>query len=296
MSTRSKFLSITAACISFAAISAATATAAKADVLYVNGNMALNTNNAFSKIDGQPRMSLWPRNDNDSDQQFSIERANQGGGLLRQKSTGKCLNVHNPNNGGAVNVWPCDPNDVDQNFNIVPLDNGAAYLVKRAGTNQCVDSPTRSSYGLIHMIGCDPNNANQRWMSNVKINTSITNPVVPPTPQNDIVRRAKVWVDQRISYDQQGYYQGYRQDCSGFVSMAWGIVNRYGNPESTNTGGLPNYSTTLNSKDELRPGDAINNRKYWNDGHVVLFVRWVDKNQGTFIDRENLDSSLVRRK
>ncbi|MGG6269046.1 hypothetical protein ACQ4M3_34250 [Leptolyngbya sp. AN03gr2] len=97
---------------------------------------------------------------------------------------------------------------------------------------------------------------------------------------NSILAHAKTWVDRRVPYNQGAYYQGYRQDCSGFVSMAWQL------PVSAVTSTLPQFSRTLSSRDELQAGDAINNRKIGNEGHVVLFVQWKDKNQGKFIAYE----------
>lgn len=82
-----------------------------------------------------------------------------------------------------------------------------------------------------------------------------------------MVRRAKVWVDKGIPYNQSAYYEGFRQDCSGFISMAWSL------PVSAVTSTLPQYAKTLTSQNDLLPGDAINNRKIGNYGHVVLFVR-----------------------
>ncbi|MCT7969177.1 hypothetical protein NG799_22945, partial [Laspinema sp. D1] len=119
------------------------------------------------------------------------------------------------------------------------------------------------------------------------VNYDVPGTVTPVTPtpnpspvQNIILNRAKVWVDGQIPYNQGKYYQGYRQDCSGFVSMAWQL------PVSAVTSTLPQYAITLQSKEQLQPGDAINNRGIGNGGHVVLFVRWVDKAKGTFIAYE----------
>src|SRR5207253_11405424 len=39
--------------------------------------------------------------------------------------------------------------------------------------------------------------------------------------RGDIIARAKAWVDVPVPYDEGSLYQGYREDCSGFVSMAW---------------------------------------------------------------------------
>lgn len=153
---------------------------AHAESFVVDGNQALNTNNSFRKIDGQPRMSTYRFNANDADQQFDRMAGNQGGTLLRQRSTGKCLNAHRITNGSEINVWPCNPNDRDQNFNL--LSQGSGYfLIQRTGTNQCVDSPDRVDAGKIHMWQCISNNSNQRWRSSTQV-ASTPAPAPNPAP------------------------------------------------------------------------------------------------------------------
>ena len=39
--------------------------------------------------------------------------------------------------------------------------------------------------------------------------------------RDQVLTRAKAWVDAGVAYSQVTYTGGYRQDCSGFVSMAW---------------------------------------------------------------------------
>lgn len=130
----------------------------------LNGNKALNTNNNFRRIDGQPRMSIWQHNRNDPDQQFDRLPGRNGAVLLRHRSTGKCLNAHRLFNGAEINVWNCNANDPDQNFNLIGLGN-QEFLIQRAGTNLCVDSPTRTDGGRVHLWTCDRNNSNQRFKS-----------------------------------------------------------------------------------------------------------------------------------
>ncbi|AFY31832.1 RICIN domain-containing protein [Calothrix sp. PCC 7507] len=137
---------------------------AHAETFSVQGGMALNTNNNFSRIDGNPRMSIYRLNNNDNDQQFDRLSGNRGGILLKHRSTGKCLNAHYLSQGSQINVWPCDANDPDQNWNLVNVGSGY-NLIKRTGTNLCVDSPTRDNQGKVHLINCDANNGNQRWNS-----------------------------------------------------------------------------------------------------------------------------------
>ncbi|MCX2948648.1 hypothetical protein, partial [Lentzea sp. NEAU-D7] len=84
----------------------------------------------------------------------------------------------------------------------------------------------------------------------------------------DMMVRSQPWIDARVPYSQAGchsnQYGSYRTDCSGYVSLIWGL----GRSETTLT--LRNFSSLINRAD-LRTGDAL-----LNDGHVALFVRWAD--------------------
>ena len=251
------------AAIAIASVSlVATAQAAQAwETFQVNGGYALNTNNNFRLIDGNPRMSLYQHNINDPDQQFDSSSKGTWGTLLRHSSTGKCLNGHYLWNGAEINVWPCSASDRDQNWDLQSVGNGE-FLIHRTGTNFCVDSPTRTNTGRIHLITCDANNANQRWRSSAT-----------GSNQSRILQRAKAWVDARVPYSMVKEYNGYRTDCSGFISMAWELGTSFV------TATLPH--TVVNNPDDLLPGDAINNKKWANEGHVVMFVQWSGNwNQG----------------
>lgn len=39
--------------------------------------------------------------------------------------------------------------------------------------------------------------------------------------RSTMIARGQSWVDKHVPYNQQGSYDGYRTDCSGFVSMCW---------------------------------------------------------------------------
>jgi hypothetical protein len=41
------------------------------------------------------------------------------------------------------------------------------------------------------------------------------------TARSTMISRAQDWADKHIPYNQGGTYDGYRTDCSGYVSMAW---------------------------------------------------------------------------
>lgn len=88
--------------------------------------------------------------------------------------------------------------------------------------------------------------------------------------RSEIIARSKKWVAKRVPYSQSRYYRGYRQDCSGFVSMAWNLKRSY-------------TSRTLSSRahrvaiSNLKPGDVV-----WKPGHVSIFGGWKNKRKRTY--------------
>lgn len=88
--------------------------------------------------------------------------------------------------------------------------------------------------------------------------------------RSEIIARSKKWVAKRVPYSQSRYYRGYRQDCSGFVSMAWNLKRSY-------------TSRTISSRarrvaiSKLKPGDVV-----WKPGHVSIFGGWKNKRKRTY--------------
>ena len=247
-----------------------------ADTYSINGS-ALNVNPYIRLYDTKPEVINWALDSNDPDQHFDKlpTSVNNGAVMLRSRGimskNGKsaCLNGNYRENTRA-NAWDsCDARAPAMAWYIVPKNGG--NLLRNHKFGLCLQMQNASNYGFNTMQPCNENNLNQKW----SVNASTI--IIPPS---NAVQRAKAWVDQRIPYSQVKSFQGYRQDCSGLVSMAWGL------PISAVTSTLPKYAITLNSKDQLQAGDAINNRGIWNGGHVVLFVKWVNKAQGTFIAYE----------
>ncbi|MFG2938441.1 peptidoglycan-binding protein [Streptomyces sp. NPDC048282] len=95
----------------------------------------------------------------------------------------------------------------------------------------------------------------------------------PPITRAEIINRAKTWVTAQVPYSMTLYWtDGYRQDCSGYVSMAWGLT---GNEW---TGSLDQFGTKI-AKEELEPGDMLlfhNPDNPEKGSHVVLFGGWTD--------------------
>lgn len=88
--------------------------------------------------------------------------------------------------------------------------------------------------------------------------------------------RAERWLAQRVPYSQTRWHEGYRTDCSGYGSMAWGLGR------STTTY-YWKYSARRRATNDLKYGDVVilerlSGRPY----HAVMFTRWIDKDAKLF--------------
>ncbi|MFE9552738.1 peptidoglycan-binding protein [Streptomyces sp. NPDC006703] len=94
-----------------------------------------------------------------------------------------------------------------------------------------------------------------------------------PLTRTEIINRAKTWVAAAVPYNMDEYWSdGYRQDCSGYVSMAWDLgTNEW-------TGSLADFGVRT-TKEQLQPGDMLlfhNPTNPTKGSHVVLFGGWTD--------------------
>ncbi|WP_406299975.1 lytic transglycosylase domain-containing protein [Embleya sp. NBC_00888] len=107
-------------------------------------------------------------------------------------------------------------------------------------------------------------------------------PAIVGQDRQAMIARAKVWTDARVPYSQTSYKDGlmadgktkqrYRTDCSGFVTMAWGVE------AGANTTAMTGMTESI-KKSELMAGDIILDDDGGNSGHVVLFEKWADGGQ-----------------
>lgn len=123
--------------------------------------------------------------------------------------------------------------------------------------------------------------------------------------RDEVLRRARVWVDAGVAYSQarwaredgsilsesvKGYRTlGYRTDCSGFVSMSLGLTTTQGARLSLDTSALPTRLKKI-SKSQLKPGDIILrprtlviDGKQVPYGHAAVFVRWTDASKTRYV-------------
>ncbi|MFJ9196798.1 peptidoglycan-binding protein [Streptomyces flaveolus] len=103
--------------------------------------------------------------------------------------------------------------------------------------------------------------------------------LLPAITRTDIIERAKTWVTAKVPYSMTAYWSdGYRQDCSGYVSMAWNL------PTNEWTGSLGAFADRI-TKEELQPGDILlfhNTSDPQTGSHVVIFGGWTDDKQTSY--------------
>lgn len=109
----------------------------------------------------------------------------------------------------------------------------------------------------------------------------------PNTPQyfdrKAVLGRAATWTGKGVPYSQTSWRDSYRTDCSGFVSMAWGLDQSYV------TWSLPEVARPI-SKEDLQPGDILLN--YWK--HVVIFGGWTNSKHTQYRVIEQVGGGIHR--
>jgi len=159
--------------------------------------------------------------------------------------------------------------------------------------NQCGNVELKGWWwkGTVYVTVFYPDTTYQRVITNVPQhqNTDWWTVTIPTIP--DSVRRGYEWVKNNVKYGSfdndpnNDYYSAiyqkysnrpkdstyYRTDCSGFVSYAWNLGKSY------DTVGLSKFAKSIAYSD-LQPGDIVNNNQSGIYGHVILFVRWINKN------------------
>lgn len=83
-----------------------------------------------------------------------------------------------------------------------------------------------------------------------------------------VVERGFTWLDDDVPYSQSASHQGYRTDCSGFVSMCWEL----GRSSNTSAFYSGDANSRLGSYEELLVADALVKQ-----GHMMIFLGWNDQ-------------------
>ena len=113
----------------------------------------------------------------------------------------------------------------------------------------------------------------------------------PPGARQTMIQRGVHWVELGVPYSKYHSTEGYRQDCSGSVSMEWELP---ANPSTAWFAPFSGaYSYALGSLDDLEAGDALNRVKP--RGHIVLFAQWADaSHQSMFVLEEAAPGRLMQ--
>ncbi|MFF9848131.1 peptidoglycan-binding protein [Streptomyces litmocidini] len=103
------------------------------------------------------------------------------------------------------------------------------------------------------------------------------------TTRAEIINRAKEWVAAQVPYSMEKYWSdGYRQDCSGYISMAWNLRSNEW------TGSLDRFAERID-RTELQPGDILlfhNPANPTRGSHVTIFGGWTDYTHTSYIAYE----------
>ncbi|AJE82773.1 hypothetical protein SLNWT_2397 [Streptomyces albus] len=113
------------------------------------------------------------------------------------------------------------------------------------------------------------------------------------TTRAAILDRARRWVAAEVPYSMGEFHRdGYRQDCSGFVSMVWQLGTNVG------TGGLARYGTRI-AREDLEPGDILlfhNPADPEKGSHVTVFGGWSDSSHRSYLAYEQTRPHTLARK
>lgn len=106
--------------------------------------------------------------------------------------------------------------------------------------------------------------------------SALVTPSAMAVTRQDVLRNARVWLTANnggpVPYDQgRNWTDGYRQDCSGFVSMA----ARLSKPGLTTVDLYYGATRAIPQKSMMRPGDLFIDKDGDGDNrHVVIFEKW----------------------
>ena len=108
-----------------------------------------------------------------------------------------------------------------------------------------------------------------------------------PIRRSEIIERAESWLRPSVAYSTTKFHHNefgiYRTDCSGYVSMAWGLPGLPLNVRGgLDTLGLATASDPV-ERDDLRAGDVL----LRTEGsrlirHVAVFHEWADDDRTAY--------------
>ncbi|MFD6365268.1 peptidoglycan-binding protein [Streptomyces roseolus] len=117
----------------------------------------------------------------------------------------------------------------------------------------------------------------------VPTTSQISTETLRKTTRTEIINRAKKWVTAQVPYSMEKYWSdGYRQDCSGYISMAWNLRSNEW------TGSLDRFAVRID-RTQLQPGDILlfhNPADPTRGSHVTIFGGWTDYTHTSYVAYE----------
>ena len=162
---------------------------------------------------------------------------------------------------------------------VAGLDGAGPYSGSSEDPGPSYAPPSAHSFAPSSVPGAAPvPDSSGLWRPAVAQDLSATALGTLSRLRRQMVARAEHWVAQHVPYNQGAWHEGYRTDCSGFVSMCWGLR------DSLVTSTMPQIAHRI-AKDDLRPGDVLLNTDVAT-GHVILFDRWADYAHNSYVGYE----------
>jgi hypothetical protein len=253
----------------------------------------------------------WQESDHFAEDVINCERSSPRGA--------KGIMQFMPDTAAGRGIDPCDPEEA--------IPEGAAYLVEnheRFGTWElALAAYNAGPNGEVSTCTCVPRNGETevyvpavmaKWDEyKERFPGGEVGEAAGPARQ-EIIERAYTWLnancpdtapldvdyttsDCGVPYSMRDTYEGWRTDCSGYVSMAWNL-DRPEIPIGADTVGLGETYATPVDKDELLPGDIILRPRAASAGHVVLFEDWANEDHTEYWGLEQTGGQMetVRRR
>ena len=124
---------------------------------------------------------------------------------------------------------------------------------------------------------------------------------MPDMPDNKITRKdvmwraVNIWQPNHVPYNMGGYSNGWRTDCSGYVSMCLNLTSE--KPGASTETLVSNGHIQEITRDELRPGDMVGlcgPGTGGANGHIVLFDHWAPNHPGYYWGYEQAGPYLAK--
>ncbi|MFJ2057694.1 peptidoglycan-binding protein [Streptomyces sp. NPDC087908] len=172
----------------------------------------------------------------------------------------------------------------------VPPPAGPADAAEAAGPTEPADASVRGAFpqpdtpqGGREPLHGAPGPGGQAVPGVNPTTGQISTGTLRTTSRADIINRAKLWVTAQVPYSMEKYWSdGYRQDCSGYISMAWNLRSNEW------TGSLDRFADRID-RTELQPGDILlfhNPANPTRGSHVTIFGGWSDYTHTSYVAYE----------